>query len=93
MYEVVDDIYRYSKKYMHECGMVMQPDYVGHPDKRLVVGFLSFCPSLAQGNLKLRAAHLRIRHTAILYTMDTILWYDNDNKNEMTIIMITMTMK
>jgi hypothetical protein len=31
-HEIVDDIYRHAKKYMHESGMVMQPDYVGKPE-------------------------------------------------------------
>ncbi len=50
-------------------------------------------PDLATVHKAMGLKHLRIRHTAILCTMDTILLYDNDNNNKMTITMITMTVK
>jgi hypothetical protein len=31
-HEIVDDIYRHAENFMHESGMVMQPDYVGKPE-------------------------------------------------------------
>ncbi len=40
--------------------------------------------------ISLEHSHLRIRHAAILYTMDSILYGDNNNNNETT---ITITMK
>jgi hypothetical protein len=28
----VDDIYRHAENFMHESGMLMEPDYVGKPE-------------------------------------------------------------
>jgi hypothetical protein len=31
-HDIVDDIYRHTENFMHDSGMVMQPDYVSKPD-------------------------------------------------------------